>query len=314
MLSKEEMIYQLIKEINLLIEQTDNSIIPIVTKAIRLASLCEEEEYRLLFELHLNGITADELEEPRIQKWSDYEKKPKWNLITALFQDRAMQDKKFQSLPLSQLELMRERLKEEYERFISNRLYDAAKQLIAAVVEAETILDKIRNRVGQFIRVTEKQFFESQIKMNQMSQTEINTPHKIIFIGHGRSAVWKDLKDFIADRLNLTWDEFNREPAAGKTTIERLEEMLNKACFAFLVMTGEDEHSDQRLHARENVIHEIGLFQGKLGFQKAIILLEDGCQEFSNIHGLTQIRFPKGNISVISEQLRQVLERENILA
>lgn len=40
--------------------------------------------------------------------------------------------------------------------------------------------------------------------------------------------------------------------------------MLSSAGFAFLVMTGEDMHDDNELHARENVIHEIGLFQGKL--------------------------------------------------
>ena len=33
-----------------------------------------------------------------------------------------------------------------------------------------------------------------------------------VFIGHGRSTVWKDLKDFIQDRLRLPWDEFNRMP------------------------------------------------------------------------------------------------------
>ena len=34
--------------------------------------------------------------------------------------------------------------------------------------------------------------------------------------------------------------------------------MLSSAGFAFLVMTGEDMHDDNELHARENVIHEIG--------------------------------------------------------
>src|SRR5947207_4522834 len=57
----------------------------------------------------------------------------------------------------------------------------------------------------------------------------------------------------------------------------------------FLVMTGEDEQPDGKLRARENVIHEAGLFQGKLGFERAIVLLEDECEEFSNIHGLNQI-------------------------
>jgi predicted nucleotide-binding protein len=90
--------------------------------------------------------------------------------------------------------------------------------------------------------------------------------------------------------------------------------MLSSAGFAFLVMTGEDMHDDSELHARENVIHEIGLFQGKLGAKRAIILVEEGCSEFSNIRGLTQIRFPKGNISAKFEEIRRVLEREQILA
>jgi predicted nucleotide-binding protein len=134
-----------------------------------------------------------------------------------------------------------------------------------------------------------------------------------IFIGHGGSPTWKDLKDFLQDRLHLAWDEFNREANAGKTTIERITEMLNNARFAFLVMTAEDEQADGKIIARQNVIHEVGLFQGRLGFAKAIILLEDGCDEFSNIRGLTQIRFPKGHISAAFEEIRRTLERENII-
>ena len=134
-----------------------------------------------------------------------------------------------------------------------------------------------------------------------------------VFIGHGRSQDWRELKDFISDKLQLPWDEFNRVPVAGVTNIARLAEMLDQACMAFLVLTAEDEQTDGTLHARENVIHEAGLFQGRLGFEKAIILLEEGCQEFSNIHGLGQIRFPKGNIKAAFEEIRQVLEREGII-
>ena len=121
------------------------------------------------------------------------------------------------------------------------------------------------------------------------------------------------LKDFIADRLRLPWEEFNRAAAAGYTTLERLEEMLSDATFAFLVMTAEEEHADSTLHARSNVIHEVGLYQGRLGARRAIVLLEDGCSEFSNIVGLVQIRFPRGNIAATFEEIRRVLEREGIL-
>lgn len=141
----------------------------------------------------------------------------------------------------------------------------------------------------------------------------VPNPNGKIFIGHGRSPVWRDLKDFLQDRLHLEWDEFNREPVAGRSNKEVLSEKLNNAKFTFLVMTGEDQHADQTTHARENVIHEAGLFQGRLGFERAIILLEEGCTEFSNVQGVSQIRFPKGNISAKFEEIRLVLEREGVI-
>lgn len=134
-----------------------------------------------------------------------------------------------------------------------------------------------------------------------------------VFIGHGRSSAWRELKDFVQDRLQLPWDEFNRVPVAGVTNIARLSEMLDAAAIALLVMTAEDEAADGRMSARMNVVHEAGLFQGRLGFTKAIVLLEDGCEEFSNIQGLGQIRFSKGNISGAFEEVRLVLEREGLL-
>lgn len=134
-----------------------------------------------------------------------------------------------------------------------------------------------------------------------------------VFIGHGRSYVWRDLKDFVQDRLKLPWDEFNRVPVAGVTNITRLSEMLDAAAIAFLVMTAEDERADGSIQARMNVIHEAGLFQGRLGFMRAIILLEEGCEPFSNIDGLGQIRFPTGNITAAFEEVRRILEREGLI-
>ena len=134
-----------------------------------------------------------------------------------------------------------------------------------------------------------------------------------IFIGHGQSKCWKELRDFIRDRLNLPVDEFNRIPVAGITTVDRLSQMLNESCFAFLIMTSDDSQSDGSTNPRMNVVHEAGLFQERLGFNRAIILLENECLEFSNIQGLTQIRFERGGISSIFEKVREVLERENII-
>ena len=134
-----------------------------------------------------------------------------------------------------------------------------------------------------------------------------------VFIGHGNSPLWRELKDFIHNRAHLPWDEFNRVPVAGITNIARLSEMLDSAAIAFVIMTAEDEQRDGKVRARMNVVHEVGLFQGRLGFTKAIVLLEEGCEQFSNIEGLGQIRFPKGKIAACFEEIRQVLEREKMI-
>jgi hypothetical protein len=89
-----------------------------------------------------------------------------------------------------------------------------------------------------------------------------------VFIGHGRSKEWKELKDFIQERARLPWDEFNRIPVAGIPNTVRLSAMLDAAAIAFLVLTAEDETADGKMKARMNVVHEAGLFQGRLGFSR----------------------------------------------
>jgi predicted nucleotide-binding protein len=162
-------------------------------------------------------------------------------------------------------------------------------------------LSKLARRVASHL---------DHIEKRQRREARVGTN---VFIGHGRSHVWKDLKDFIQDRVHMPWDEFNRVPVAGVANTARLARMLDEATIAFLIMTGEDEQADGKTHARLNVVHEVGLFQGRLGFEKAIVLLEEGCEEFSNLHGLGQIRFPKGNIAAVFEDVRRVLEREHLI-
>jgi hypothetical protein len=134
-----------------------------------------------------------------------------------------------------------------------------------------------------------------------------------VCIGHGRSKEWKDLKDFITERMRLPWDEFNRVPVAGIPNTVRLSAMLDAAAIAFLVLTAEDERADGKMQARMNVIHEAGLFQGRLGYSRAIVMLEEGCEEFSNIEWLGQIRFPKNNIRATFHDVQLVLEREGLV-
>ena len=154
---------------------------------------------------------------------------------------------------------------------------------------------------------------ELEVAVGKYVARTVNRENGRVFIGHGHSPVWKELRDFLEKRLDLSTDDFNREPTAGMSTTEVLQQKLDDAGFAFLVMTGEDSAGDGTVRARENVVHEIGLFQGRLGLHRAIVLQEVGCTAFSNIHGLTVVPFRKNEIMSITEEIRKVLEREGIV-
>lgn len=298
---------RLVEEINSLLEQ-QGPLVPVLRKAIRLAKLSRDLENQSLFELHLDGVS--EISGIRAQSWPA-NVKPKWDFATAFLNDRAMKNGKIHGSSIEQLERLISGIKEA--RNMAQAQGVPVSAGIKEQLELQELITRIRNRVGNFVVQVEDSMSIESVSNQTDSGFESMQQQKRIFLGHGGSVLWRDLKDFLTDRLTLPWDEFNREPVAGKSNKERLQEMLENASFAFLIMTAEDEHANRTMHARENVIHEIGLFQGRLGFSKAIVLVEEGCAEFSNIHGLTQIRFPKGNILAKSEEIRRVLEREGIL-
>ena len=92
-----------------------------------------------------------------------------------------------------------------------------------------------------------------------------------IYIGHGRSTQWRDLKDHLHDKQGFDVIAYETGTRAGYTITEILDDLSEEASIAFLVHTAEDQDTDGKLHARENVVHETGLFQGKLGWKRAIV-------------------------------------------
>lgn len=118
------------------------------------------------------------------------------------------------------------------------------------------------------------------------------------------------LKDHLRDHQKyriITWES---RPRAGRTVSEVLNELLDQANFALLVHSGEDETRDGQLRARQNVVHETGLFQGRLGQRRAILLRERTCESFSNVRGIVQIPYTKGSISETYGAIIAVIKEE----
>lgn len=153
--------------------------------------------------------------------------------------------------------------------------------------------------------------FESSCKKYQKPEPPPPpSPKPTIFIGHGKNEQWRDLKDHLHEKHGHDIEAYEIGARAGHVIRDILEEMLKESSIAFLIMTGEDETAEGKMRARQNVIHETGLFQGRLGFHRAIILLEEGTEEFSNIHGVQQIRFSKHKIKETYGEVLATIKRE----
>ena len=162
-----------------------------------------------------------------------------------------------------------------------------------------------RPQIESVFEVFEKHVNDARLPIETFSYSKPK-----VFIGHGRSLLWKDLKDHLQDQHDYDVLAYEVGARAGHTIRDILEEMLSKSAFAILVMTGDDKTRDNELRPRLNVVHELGLFQGRLGFSRAIMLLEEETQELSNMHGVHQIRFSRGNIKETFGDVLATLNRE----
>lgn len=130
-----------------------------------------------------------------------------------------------------------------------------------------------------------------------------------IFIGHGRNNAWQKLKSHLQDKHDLEVIAYETGARAGHTIRDILESMSEDSSLALLVLTGEDKTKDG-VRARQNVIHECGLFQGRLGFDRAIMLVESGVELASNFDGIQQLRFKKGRITEVFGDVVATIRRE----
>lgn len=205
---------------------------------------------------------------------------------------------------------------DSFDEFLAD--YSKAKSFVFAHIEGNSLIIKgsKNNKIDLAVDFSNRadiesifQIFEANLETSKIT---ISSEPINIFIGHGNNNQWRDLKDHLHDQHGFNVVAYEVGPRAGLSVKEVLESMLKDSSYALLVLTGEDMNAYGEIHARENVIHELGLFQGRLGFRKAIVLLENDVTEFSNILGINQIRFSKGNIRETFGDVLATINRESI--
>jgi len=127
-----------------------------------------------------------------------------------------------------------------------------------------------------------------------------------VFISHGRSTAWKELQTFLKKAQRPTI-ELAQQASRGHTVITKLAAAADNCSHAVIVMTGDDASASGAKRVRENVMHEIGYFQGRLGLNRVVLLREQGVSIPSNLGGIVYLSFSRGDIASTFKRLLQEL-------
>jgi hypothetical protein len=159
----------LINEIHNLLDNPNQPLAPILRRAITLADLCNKEEYKVLFDAHLDGINLKE--EGRIEKWKDKNKTLAWYPTDAFLADRKVSDGKSISLPIEEVENSLKNTTEIKDKLIAHNKYKESKSVVAQELDFRLILTKVRNRIALFLREVEKMDEKPLSEDNNISET-----------------------------------------------------------------------------------------------------------------------------------------------
>ena len=170
----------------------------------------------------------------------------------------------------------------------------------------EIVSEAMRLGARDFIDKNNPLFFD---KLELVMEKVMHEAKANIFLSHGHNELLKlKLKDFLQSRLGRRTIILSEQPNLGLTVVEKLERVSQSCSFAVVLMTKDDELAEGGLRARQNVVHEIGFFQGRYGRNNVVLLAERDVEVFSNISGIVRIDFEADHFADVFEPLRSEIE------
>jgi sugar/nucleoside kinase (ribokinase family) len=155
---------------------------------------------------------------------------------------------------------------------------------------------------AQFAKVTRD--FIRTLDAERRSATHLTG----IFISHGTNPEWFAVQRFLEDRFDSPVHSFESAPWGGREISEAITKYLERCGLSVCVLTAEDFTGDGRKFARQNVIHEVGLFQGQHGFDSVVLLVEEGCDFVPQAAAAYTIYFPQNRIHRAFYQLAEIIK------
>lgn len=204
------------------------------------------------------------------------------------------------------LENLKQALPELYRDFQSIKIEPEA-AMAALDPNKEIPHNFSRAQAERLIRDVDQIF---EIRANSELAQPKAEPVRRVFVTHGRSNDWRAIQAYIEKDVGLATIELAQEANLGRTIIEKLIDNAARCDSAVIVMTGDDVANEVEARVRENVMHEIGFFQGRYGRSFVVLLHEEGVNIPTNLSGVAYVPFPKGNIEagfhVVQRELKAI--------
>lgn len=150
-----------------------------------------------------------------------------------------------------------------------------------------------------------------------LQRTEVHTGPSVlpagVFIVHDESPYWRGVRDFIAGSCRLPTYELSSLEMDENNLEEVMQERLNRCSFAVCLLSRQNRPAGDQTRADQNIVYQAGIFQGRYGFGRVAILVEEGCDTFSNISGLVRMGFSSGQVESTFLELERMLKREGLM-
>jgi hypothetical protein len=118
------------------------------------------------------------------------------------------------------------------------------------------------------------------------------------------------VREFSEQHCGLRTYELNSASADEPELNAVLRESLDRCNFAICLLTTRDTTTTR---ADQKLVYQAGVLQGRYGFGRVALLVEEGCDTFSNVAGLIRLDFPHGRVNSTFVELERMLERENLV-
>ncbi|MQY28119.1 hypothetical protein NRB56_37020 [Nocardia sp. RB56] len=130
-----------------------------------------------------------------------------------------------------------------------------------------------------------------------------------VLILHDENPQWQDVQRFLERRCGLETDQLGPADFDAGGFEAAVGGPLSRCGFAVCILSARDSVHGFR-QPSQAIVHQVGILQGRYGFGRVAILVEDGCDLFTNLSGLIRLEFPRGRVEAKFLELHRMLLRE----